>query len=74
VIESVFAVYICTAVTLAVIMVLGNNAALPRPVLATEKGLAFVGKDVGGPDQWPNDGQNPSYARQGGFAQICLQQ
>jgi len=74
VIGSVFAVYMCTAVTLAVIMVLGNNTALPGPVLAADKGLAVVGKGVGGPDQWPEDGQNPSHARQGGFAQFCLQQ
>jgi hypothetical protein len=60
VIGSVFAVLMCTALTLAVIVVPGNKAVLHG---AAEKGLAVVGKDVGGPDQWPDDGQNPSYAR-----------
>jgi hypothetical protein len=64
----------CTVSTLAVIVVPGNNAVLRGPVVAAEKGIAVVGKDVGGPDQWPDDGQNPSYARQGGFAQFCLRQ
>jgi hypothetical protein len=53
----------CNVLTLAVIVVLGNNAVLGGPVVAAEKGLAVVGKDVGGPDQWPDDGQNPSHAR-----------
>ena len=65
-----------TAVTLAVIAVIGNNVVLHGHGLvhAAEKALAVVGKDVGGPDQWPNDGQNPCYVRQGGFAQCYLQQ
>jgi hypothetical protein len=53
----------CTVSTLAVIVVPGNNAVLRGPVVAAEKGIAVVGKDVGGPDQWPDDGQNPSYVR-----------
>ena len=57
VIGIVTAVFMCTALTLAVIVVPGNNAVLHG---AAEKALAFVGKDVGGPDQWPDDGQNPS--------------
>jgi len=70
----------CTAVRLAAIVMPGNNAVLGNNVVlhslvhAAEKALAVDGIDVGGPDQWPNDGQNPSYVRQGGFAQCYLQQ
>jgi hypothetical protein len=53
----------CTLLTLAVIVVPGINAMLRGPVVAAEKDLAVVGKNVGGPDQWPEDGHNPSYAR-----------
>ena len=75
VIGNVFAVFMCTAVTLAAIVVPGNNAVLGKNVVlqglvhAAEKALAVDGIDVGGPDQWPDDGQNPSYARQGSFVQ-----
>ena len=74
VIGSFFAVFMCTVLTLAVIVLLGNNAVLDGPVVAGEKGLAVVGKSVRGPDQWPQDGQNPSDARQGVFSQFCLRQ
>jgi len=62
----------CTAVTLAVIAVIGNNVVLHGygPVHAAEKTLAVIGKGVGGPDQRPDDDQNPSYAQQGGFGQF----
>jgi hypothetical protein len=68
-----------TAVTLVAIVVPGNNAVLGNNVVlqglvhAAEKALAVDGIDVGGPDQRPEDGQNPSYARQTGFAQYHLQ-
>lgn len=65
VIGSVTAVFMGTALTLAVIVVPGNNVVLHGPVNAAEKALLAVdGIDVGGPDQWPDDGQNPSYTRQ----------
>ncbi|MEK6210450.1 MAG: hypothetical protein AABM64_08810 [Pseudomonadota bacterium] len=72
VIGSVFAVFMCAAVTFAVIVVLGNNAALHGPVGAIDKVLAVVGKGVGGPDQWPEDGQNPSYPRIKKLVQFSL--
>ena len=62
---SIIAVFMSTVLTLAVI-VAGNNTVSGNSVVrhglvhAAEKGLAVVGKDVGGPDQWPDDGQNPS--------------
>ena len=77
---SVTAVFMCTVQTLAGIVVAGNNAVFGNSVVrhglvhAAEKGLAVVDNGIGGPDQWPSYGQNPSYARQGGFAQFCLRQ
>lgn len=74
VIGRVFAVIMWTTVSLAPVVVPGNNAAFHGPVVAVGKLLAIVGKGVDGPDQRPEDGQNPSYARQTGFAQYHLQQ
>ena len=73
VIGSVFAVFMRATTVLAMI-VPGNNAALSRTVVAVGNLFAVVGKGVGSPDQWPEDGQNPGCARQGGFAQFRLQQ
>ena len=61
VVGSVWAVFMCT--TVLAMIVPGNNAGLHGPVGAVGKMFAVVGKGVGGPDQWPDDGQNPSHAR-----------
>ena len=67
-IGSVFAVFMCAVVTFAVITMPGNSAAPRGNVAAVDKVLAVAGKGAGGPDQGPDDDQNPSYSRQGVWA------
>lgn len=72
VIGSVFAVFMCAVVTFAVIAMPGNNAAPRGLVVAVGKGFAAAGKSVCGPDQRPDDDQNPSYVRKKSLAQFSL--
>ena len=65
-----FTVAMCAVVTFAVIAILGYNAAHRGHVAAVDKVLAVAGKGVGDRDQCPDNDQNPSYSRRGGFGHI----
>jgi hypothetical protein len=71
-IGSVFAEFMCAVVTFAMIAMPSNYAAHRDNLAAVDKILAVARKGVDDRDQCPDDDQNPSYSRQGGFAQFCL--
>ncbi len=76
-IGSAFAVFMCAVlmcamVTFAVIVMLGNNTPPSSRVAAVDKVFAVAGKGVGDRDQCPDDYQNTSHSRQGGFGHFCL--
>lgn len=74
VIGSVYVVFMRATVNFAPVVVPGNNTVRRGPMVAVGKMLAVVGKGVGGPDQWPEDDQNPGDAQQGAFVRSFPQQ